>query len=340
MATIVKRGRRWLARVRRNGEESSRTFATKAEAQGWSAVIESEIARGVYAERIDRAQAEKITFAELIDQYLNEVSQLKKGVESERYRLNALKRQSWTQQRVTTINGKVLSRYRTERLTEVKPATVNRELSIIHHIFEIARKEWGVCIPVNPVRQIQRPKNGPGRERRLAPDEAERLLMALDAKDRRPDGTLDAGTRNIWVKPMVMFALETALRRGEILGLRWKDVDYPKQTVRLLDSKNGRSRLVPLSTKAVSILQTLPKSKSGKIFDTTGDAVKKAFVRAVTRADIENFHFHDLRHEAISRLFEKGLSIMEVPLLSGHLDLRMLKRYTHMQAAEVVRKLG
>ena len=336
MATIARRGRRWLARVRRGGEKSAKTFPTKAQAQAWASVVESELVRGVY---VDRAEAEKITFAELIDRYLVEVTPTKKSAASERSRLLALRRRPIAACKVAAMSGKTLSRYRNERLEEVKPDTVNRELSLIHHIFEIARKEWGIGIPVNPVSLVRRPKNSPGRERRLAQGEENQLLAILAVGDRRPNGTFDTSVRNIWLKPVVQFALETAMRRSEILALQWGDVDLGKRTAKVLDSKNGSSRLVPLSRRAVGILLSLPESKSGKVFDTTADAMKKAFSRAVDRAGITNLRFHDLRHEGTSRLFERGLTIMEVPLLTGHKDLRMLKRYTHMQVAEVVRKL-
>lgn len=337
MATFCKRGKRWLARVRRDGQETSKTFPTKIEAQAWASIIESELVRGVYQ---DRSEAERVSLADLIDQYLVKITPTKKGEASERNRLLAMRRHPIAALKVAAISGMVMVRYRDERLKTVKPDTINRELSLLHHVFEVARKEWGVGIPVNPLSMVRRPRNAPGRERRLLPGEETRLLAALEVIERRADGTLADGARNIWLGPLVEFALETAMRRGEMLALIWRDIDLEKRTAKVRDSKNGSPRLVPLSSRAVAILRSLPRSIGGAVFNTTADAVKKGFVRACRRAEIEGLRFHDLRHEAASRLFERGLSIMEVPLLTGHKDLRMLKRYTHIQVAEVARKLG
>jgi integrase len=136
-------------------------------------------------------------------------------------------------------------------------------------------------------------------------------------------------------------ALETAMRQGELVNLRWEHVHLARRIAHLPDTKNGEPRTVPLSTAALKILRSLPRSLTGQVFvGLTSEAVKRAFARAVRRAGIDDLHFHDLRHEATSALFERGLNIMEVASITGHKDLRMLRRYTHLRAEDLAKKLG
>jgi integrase len=131
------------------------------------------------------------------------------------------------------------------------------------------------------------------------------------------------------------------MRQSELVGLKWKNIDFQRRTAFLPHTKNGESRSVPLSAEALNVLGNLPRSISGDVFPgLTTTAVKKAFTRATRRAEIEDFHFHDLRHEATTRLFERGLNIMAVAAITGHKDLRMLQRYTHLKAEDLARKLG
>ncbi len=142
------------------------------------------------------------------------------------------------------------------------------------------------------------------------------------------------------MQPLVRFTLETAMRRGELLGLRWSDIDFDKQTAFLERTKNGESRTVPLSSSAIKMLRDLPRSIDGRVFPLKAQTVAAAFMKAVKRAEIEDFHFHDLRHMAITRLAEKLPNLIELSSVSGHKSLAMLKRYYHPDAAVLARKLG
>ena len=137
---------------------------------------------------------------------------------------------------------------------------------------------------------------------------------------------------------MVDFAIETGMRRSEILSLRWENLSDLKRIATLPYTKNGSKRDVPLSQKAAKIIASLPAHKDN-VFPTTDYAVRHAWDRLIKRAGIENLRFHDLRHEAVSRFFEMGLSVPEVALISGHKDYRMLARYTHMTAENICSKL-
>ena len=130
------------------------------------------------------------------------------------------------------------------------------------------------------------------------------------------------------------------MRQGELLALRWERVDLEARTAYLEDTKNGEARTVPLSSRAVAVLEALPRSANGRVFPITAQAVKLSWGRACKRAGIKGLHFHDLRHEATSRLAEKLPNLIELAAVTGHKDLRMLKRYYHPRAADLARKLG
>lgn len=195
---------------------------------------------------------------------------------------------------------------------------------------------------VNPVSQIRKPKLPQGRDRRLLPGELDRIISASESPV---------------LSNIVQFALETAMRRSEIAGMTWDQVDLKKRTVTLLETKNGEKRIVPLSTEAVRILANLPRRIDGNVWGMASDSITQAFIRAVDRARktyekecegkgekpdpgfLANLTFHDLRHEATSRFFEKGFNVMEVAAITGHKTLQMLKRYTHLKAEDLAEKL-
>jgi integrase len=166
------------------------------------------------------------------------------------------------------------------------------------------------------------------RDRRLEPGELERLLSACS-------------NPNPWFRPVIIFAIETGMRRGEILPLCWEHVHLGKRYAHLPDTKNGDSRDVPLSPMALELLEGLPRNirSDQVVFPLHFEALKSAWGRVCSRAGISDLRFHDLRHEATSRFFEKGLNVMELAAITGHKDLRMLQRYTHLRAEDLALKL-
>jgi len=327
VATFRKRGpHQWQAQIRKKGYPlQTKSFETRAAAETWARAIEHEMDVGSF---VSRTVAEATTLSEIIERYVNEVTSLKKGAVPESCRLRAFQRHSLAGRFVATLRGSDFARYRDERLRKVSPSTVRRDLSCLSHVFEVARKEWDVYC-ANPLRDIKIPAENKARERRLNPGEESGLL---DACGR---------ARNPFLLPVVRLAIETAMRRSEILGLRWEHIDLNRRTARLTDTKNGDSRAVPLSTSAIEFLRQLPRSINGQVFPgLTGEAVKLSFVRATRRAKIHDLRFHDLRHEATTRMFEKGFNIMEVASITGHKDLRMLRRYTHLSAEDLAKRLG
>ena len=200
------------------------------------------------------------------------------------------------------------------------------DLILIKHCIKIARLEWGVPMPSNPVDAVRIPNGIKRRERRLRDGEYDALKEAAQS------------CRNTLIWPLVDFAIETGMRRSEILSLRWENLSDQERIASLPDTKNGSKRDVPLTQKAAEVIARLPAHRDN-VFPTSDYAVRHAWDRLAKRAGIDDLRFHDLRHEAVSRFFEMGLSVPEVALISGHKDYRMLARYTHMTAENVRNKL-
>lgn len=201
-------------------------------------------------------------------------------------------------------------------------------MGLLQHMFEIAKKEWAIPLPENPIASVRKPVLNNRRDRRLEAGEFEKLLNSCQ------------GCRSKQLEPLFQLALATAMRRSELLNIRWRDIDFERKTLHIPHTKNGHARTIPLSESAIRVLISRQGNDPGRLFTLTPNAVRLAWEHLRRRAGITDLHFHDLRHEAISRFFEKGLSVPEVALISGHRDYRMLFRYTHLRAEYIVAKLG
>jgi integrase len=347
----------WQAKVRRRGYPGqSRTFERKVDAETWARGVENEMDRGVF---VSRAEAEATTLKEALERYEREVTPKKRGADQERYRIRALLALPLAKRTLAGIRGAEVARLRDDELARgLAPASVVKTLALLSHFFETARKEWGIEVD-NPVKKISKPKIDNARERRLSVEEERYLLAALDDPGDAVK-VKDGDRRNEWTPRIARWAIETAMRQGEILALDWQHIDLEKRTAHLPETKNGTTRTVPLSSAAVSLIRpagNVTPLRKGKVFPTTASALKQSFSRAIARgrrlyvtdcekADIEpepgfleNLTFHDLRHEATSRLAEK-LQMHELMRVTGHKDTRMLARYYHPRAEDLARKLG
>ncbi len=276
--------------------------------------------------KLERTFCTDKTVSHLLDEYQRRVSPQKRGADKEIYLIERLKRGPLGSQRLASLGSAPFADYRDARLKFVKPATVRREFSVLHHAFELARDEWGWEIPQNPLQKVRLPRTSNARDRRFDVDEEERLLRAC------------AKARTLWLKPAVDLAIATAMRRGELLNARY---EHLKDGLLLIpQTKTGTPRTIPLTPNAQGVIAALPRSITGYLIPTSANALRLAWERAKRRADIEDLHFHDLRHEAISRFFEMGLSIPEVALISGHKDYRMLARYTHLRPENLLSKIS
>lgn len=327
MPTIRKRGPKWQAQVRRKGRKAlSKTFLSKTAARTWAHCM--EVALDASDVGHDEETLKGVSFQDLLERYCRDVVPLKRSAKVE---LGLLKRiirdEPLVKLSLFDLSPSQVAEFRDGRLQSVKPSTVNRELGLLHHCLEVARKEWGVAAKENPVALIRKATGVGRRERRLREGELERLQNAAQR------------TRNKTLMPLMFFALETGMRQGELLSAYWHDVNIAGRTITIPVSKNGEPRTIPLTNAALDVLIRLKPKSHGCIFPATKSAMAQGWRRLVRRADIEDLRFHDLRHEAISRFFEYGLTVPEVASISGHKDHRVLLRYAHSQQQSVKEKL-
>ena len=313
MATIRKRFGKWQIQIRRQHYPLiTKTFLSKKTAEQWDRKIGNEIDKGI----LNLCKKES-TLRALVDRYISEISSKKRGYFNEKITLEAFKREKFVNFSVLKITAEHFAQYRDKRLQKVKPATIVRELCIIKHLYNIANKEWGFAVK-NPILNIRKPTISNKRERRLTNEEYNFLVKG--------------NYSHKYLRSIIELAIETGMRRGEILRIDYNDIG--SQILTINQTKNGHPRTIPLTKKALYILKNtqLP-------FPMSANAVRLAWDGLKKKGNIKDLHFHDLRHEAISRFFEKGLSIPEVALISGHRDYKMLFRYTHLKAEDILRKL-
>lgn len=345
MATIRKNGKNWQAIIRRKGfKNQSNSFPLKKDAIAWAKVIESEQIRGTF---VDTVTASSTTFADCLDRYEREQTQAgRRSLKQLKSQLNIIRRSDLVTLSLINVGPAEVLKFKDERMaTGIKTATYLKDHNLLHTIFETIQRGWGITLPKgNPVSQILKPKHTDpiSRNRRLHEGEEEKIL-----------GELYKSSYETAI--IVKFALATGMRRGEIMNIRFGDITGGSKNGKLKVSKTktDHPRVIPLTGDAHSALTeqlnriaemygaNIPQKDfdNMRIFQMEVDSVTRAFKRACKRVDIEDLTFHDLRHEAISRLFEAGLDMMEVSHISGHKSFEMLKNYTHLQPEYLLKKL-
>lgn len=319
MASIQKHGRRWRVQVKRDGKRVSKVFPTKAAAAAWALQSEAELTGAALPVK---------TLGEAMARYADEVAPTHRGWRWEAVRLRALARDPIATRRIAGLTQPDLAEWRDKRVRAVSPATVAREMTLIRSVLEACRRDWH-WLTANPIKGVRWPKSPPARRRRITQDEIDRLALALGG-----EGVDTAQQR---VALAFAFAIETAMRAGEIVGLHWPDVDLDRRFVRLPVTKNGDAREVPLSSRAVEILRMLPVG-DGPVFGITNASRDALFRKARARAGLGDLHFHDARAEAIWRLSKK-LDVLQLARVIGHRDPKSLMLYYQESAAEMATRL-
>ena len=321
MASIRKRNSLWQAQVRsRKVGSVAKSFHKKADAVAWAKVQEVLIQTGEWRAK----ERQYSTIRDLIETYQKKVTPAKKGAEPETRRLNRLlKEQSLMATKLDEAKPHIFATFRDKRIKDGVRAC-EYDLVLLRAAWNTAKIEWGWELGDNPLTLIRFPKKNPPRERRLKQGEYEKLYRA------------NSQTKVWYLWPIVDIAIETCMRRGEILAMRWEDIDFLRNKVLLPQTKNGRSRWVPLSRTVLNILEQLPRTESW-VFPTTDVAFRQAWDRLRKRAGLTDLTFHDLRHEAISRLFESGMNIPQVMAISGHQTASQLFRYIQLSENGLVK---
>ena len=339
MATIRRHRGKFQVQIRRKGfSPITKSFNLLSDAKEWARHVERLADRGELGP--DRKILETITLAELVIRYRDTILPDKKAGYKEAEMLTVFLRHPICKKHLSDLSATDFVKWKDERIKgkgSVKPIaakSAKRLLSPVQRLLQVAMDEWDIPLRENPLSRFKLKVIDNKRDRRLREGELDRLLEA------------GKKTRNPLLIPIVRLALETGMRRGEILALRYRDVDIERCSATIRESKNGYSRTIPLSSLAVAILETTmavmsdkTKADNGRIFPITPTAVRMAWDKLTRRAKLDDLHFHDLRHEAISRFFEKGLTVPEVASISGHRDIRMLFRYAHADGGKLAKKL-
>lgn len=323
MASITPHRDGFRAQVFVEGKRSSKVLPTRKEAAQWALEAEAQL-RGV--------RVPDKTLGDACARWELEEADKRGGGRSERIRLARFRKDDpLAKRRLEALDATDFAGWRDDRLKEVKPGTVAREMNTLRSVLELARREW-CWIKENPMRDVRWPKLPKGRARGVSPEEVEAIAQALGVWDK-----LQSSLQRHRVGLAFLFALETGMRSGEICALRWQDIHLSERYVSVVKSKNGDARDVPLTLRAGEILKALPVC-FGPAFGLT-DAKRDALFRKHRPASCAGVHFHDTRSEAISRLSKK-MDIYELARVIGHRDLNSLLIYYKTSAAELARKLG
>lgn len=339
MASFVVRDGRWRALVRKRGITRCATFGTKAQAKAWADKVEREIddlrAKGVM-------DAKGLTIADLIDRYITELYAAKPWGRSKSADLARLKA-DLGHLPAPALTSHTVTDYFSKRFKEGSgPVVISAQVGYLVGVLRVARTLWQLDVPLRAaqdartalttVRMVGKAKR---RDRRVSDAELRKLIAYFkDSDSEVPMGDL------------IQFCVATSMRISEVCRLTWADLDAKGRTILIRDRKHpsdkiGNDQRVPLLAAAgfdAFTIVTRQKKRGPRIFPVNHRTVSTYFARAVDALELDDLHLHDLRHEGISRLFEAGYTIEQVALVSGHRDWAMLKRYTHVQAADLHRK--
>tara|TARA_B100001093_G_C26855707_1_gene1027313 strand:- start:5384 stop:6358 length:975 start_codon:yes stop_codon:yes gene_type:complete len=320
MASFRKRNNKWQARIQIvSGPTQARTFLRLTDAKRWAQQVETSYQMGIYSD-----QLKSITLYEAMQRYQQTVSIHKKRPYIEGYRIKAWMNSKLGNLKLEHLKTFHLAKWRDEQIKKsYQPNTIRLHLAVLSHCYKMAKSEWGYEYLINPVTNLARPKLPKVRETRIADQD-----IALIIKN----------TSSLLLPSMIQLALYTGMRRSELVKLQWTDVHWDEQYIHLKNTKNEEERFIPLTKKIVMVLKNI-NVISGRVFNITEHAVTVAFTRAVKRSNLSDMSFHTLRHEAITRFFEMGLSIPEVASISGHKSWSMLRRYTHLGSHEIMQKI-
>lgn len=315
----------YRAQVRLRGHPPlTKSFTRRTDAKAWVEATKTKIRSG----ELLSTEADRTTLGEALDRYLCEVTPKKKDAKREANRVKAWQKHPLAVRYLSKLRGADFAEYRDARLKDGKASnTVALELKLISALYKTAAREWRMEGLRNPIAAVRMPGGSKARERRLVADEESRLLAEL--------------RKAPYMAELAELAIESAMRQGELLALTWGDVDKARQIAHLRDTKNSEPRDVPLSVRALAIIEALPRGikPESPLFPLNQGQVIRAFKAACSAAKIANLRFHDLRHEATSRICDR-LPMHEAMRVTGHKTPAMLMRYYHPKAEDLARKLG
>ena len=330
--------------TKRGAPRLYQSFDVKNRALAWARDTERDIERGAWR---SMDMAEQNTLADLLLRYSREEAHKKRSGKAIQQRIERLCRHDITKYPLVSITPERLAQFRDRRMSSraqlggplgktsrpISSQTVRHEMILIGTVIKHAMREWGLGLPQgNPIQFVKLPAQSKARDRRTTDQEFERLVSAARA------------SKSLRLGDAIELAVETSMRRGELCNLRWSDIDLQRRTAHCRMTKNGTSRNVALSPRAVEILGAIPRREGDTekfVLGFSPSSLTRAFVRLRDRLGMEDLRLHDLRHEATTRLVDRlNGNLIDVRSMTGHKSLAMLLRYTHPRAEDVARKLS
>jgi len=256
---------------------------------------------------------------EILNEYKKKVTPLKKSSKNELVFIEALSRHNWIQKPLPLLHPSEVANYRDQRLLTIKASSFAREFCILKHAIKIAEMEWDWDVPTKLLRNIKIPKLHTKAIRRINDDDLECLLKAADQHTKK------------YLKPIIIIVLETAMRRGEILSLKWSDIDIQRGLIIIDNTKTGYPRFIQMNDHIKYVFDKLNRVDA-RVFPITINSLRLSYQRLCRKLDIK-IRFHDFSHEAINHLFEQNLSIPHIASTSGHRTMSQLFRYAHFKGS-------
>jgi len=324
MAYIRKQKGKWQCIIRKKGyPHIYKTFLSKADCNRYAQESERNIDRGLFE---DMTEANQTKLKDILVRYKDEVTIEKKGAKQESYKINKLIRNKIADYTLSRITPMKIAQFRDSLKIMSKPATINKYITLISVAIRTATNEWGIFLPTNPTDRIKRLKEPEPSDVRIEPEEEAKLLDACTQSKKH------------WLKAIIVVALESGCRRGELFRLNIKDCDLTVGTAKIRDPKNGHDRSIGLSPRAVEALKALPVGIDGRFFPTHSEQFKVYWKQLQKWTGLHHINFHLCRHEWTSRMFEKGWDIAHVGTQGGWRDWKSLRRYTHISSKSLSEK--
>jgi len=327
MASIRKRGDRFQVLIRKGSKQYSRTFGSKEEARMWAMDVELQQMRS----KEGRPVTPLATFRDFIDLYDRTVIPNRADPANERIVLGAIRRRKWAGIPIEQLEFETFTNYRDQRMKEIAPSSLQREFKMLRAIARCGATKWGPGV-IGLLEQVKLP--------RVEPPEIGRISEETFAKLR---DTAVNFSRSQWLDPLICFAIETGMRRGEILKLTWDRIDLDAEWIRVPGpiTKSRKPRQIPITARCRAALDDLRRlfPDSTHVCPKTPNAVRCAWERLRIQAGFPYIRFHDFRHEFVSRCFERGMTIVEVQKFSGHTTMSQLQVYSHAEADAAAAKL-
>jgi len=327
---IRKRLGKYYVEIKRQGHKNIyKTFKQKSDAMKWGRSVEIQLDQSRYR---DTSNASKTTLISVLERHLKERLRVVRQSNKEQSRYNVIIKHDIVKRYLSNLTPQIFARYRDDRLDQgMSASTVCRELSFMSVAIKKAVRLYNCWLPEHPIPNDIKPKESPPRNRRLEEGEFDKLMIHCKTM------------KNSYWCSMIEFAIETAMRLNEQLTLTWDKVDLKNMLITVLaeHSKTGIQRKIPLTPRAIQILQQLPRHINGRVFPVSLNNFQRAWRSITRKSEIKDLHWHDLRREACSRLMESGLSISEVQMFTGHKTLSlMLKTYSQHNPSLVAKKLN